>query len=163
MEYDSDIDDFDMDDDSREDDIPLSRYEILTTEEIVEQMESAITEINSIIKVFLSITNSGFKVQYCITFCFVFKIPATTTRILLSHLKWDKPELLEKLTDSSCDEFFKTANVLNPFKAIKKKKSLRTKIECAICFTKLSASVRYYLFILIFFLVFKKQHCSKFK
>lgn len=65
MDYDSDIDDFDMDDDSEEEEMPISRYEILSTDEIVEQMESAITEINSVIKVFFSsITNFRFKVQY---------------------------------------------------------------------------------------------------
>lgn len=147
MDYDSDIDDSHMDDDSREHETPISRYEILTTDEIVEQMELAIMEVNSVYKVFLTITNSRFKIQYFIKFCFVFKIPATTTRILLSHLKWDKQECLEKLSDEDRrEEFFKTANVLNPFKAIKKKKLTRTKIECDICLTKSSPSVRYYLF-----------------
>lgn len=54
MEYDSDIDDFHMDDDSEQDEIPIARYEILTTDEIVEQMKLAITEINSVIKVFIN-------------------------------------------------------------------------------------------------------------
>lgn len=67
--------------------------------------------------------------------------------MLLSHLKWDHQECLAKLSDEDHrEDFFKTANVLNPFKAKKKKKLSRAKIECAICCTKLSASVRYYLF-----------------
>lgn len=48
MNIDSDIDDSHMDDDSREHEIPISRYEILTTGEIVKQMESAITEVNTV-------------------------------------------------------------------------------------------------------------------
>lgn len=75
MDYDSDADDFDMDDYSEEVEIPISRYEILSTDEIIEQMESAIIEINSVIKVFffyqLQIMDSKFNTF--IAFCLVFQ------------------------------------------------------------------------------------------
>lgn len=64
-------------------------------------------------------------------------MPATTTRILLSHVKWDKQELLDKVTSGDCSKFFEEAHVLDPFKKkIQKKPPPGTEVECIICFSE---------------------------
>lgn len=70
-------------------------------------------------------------------------MPATTTRILLSHTKWDKQELLDKLTDEKVDEFFERAHVLNPFSKKPKRKTAQKKITCSICFGEFSKNVSF--------------------
>lgn len=42
------------------------------------------------------------------------QMPATT-RILLNYVKWDKQELLDRITNDKFNEFFEQAHVLNPF------------------------------------------------
>lgn len=45
-----------------------------------------------------------------------FQIPATTTRILLNHFKWDKEKLMERFYDGDQEKMFKDAHVINPFR-----------------------------------------------
>lgn len=45
----------------------------------------------------------------------IFQIPATTTRILLNHFKWDKEKLMERYYDGDQEKFFCDAHVINPF------------------------------------------------
>lgn len=43
------------------------------------------------------------------------QIPATTTRILLNHFRWDKEKLMERFYDGDQDKLFSEARVVNPF------------------------------------------------
>lgn len=45
-----------------------------------------------------------------------FQIPATTTRILLNHFKWDKEKLMERFYDGDQEKLFAEAHVINPFR-----------------------------------------------
>lgn len=47
---------------------------------------------------------------------FDIQIPATTTRILLNHFKWDKEKLMERFYDGDQDQLFSEARVINPFR-----------------------------------------------
>jgi hypothetical protein len=49
-------------------------------------------------------------------FCFEFQIPATITRILLNHFKWDKEKLMERYYDSDQEQLFSEARVVSPFR-----------------------------------------------
>jgi len=90
-------------------------FEVLTTEEIVNHMVDCIREVNSVVE-----------------------IPATTTRILLNHFKWDKEKLMERYYDGDQAKLFKDAHVINPFnKPTSAPKPKIQKIgmeECEICF-----------------------------
>lgn len=68
-------------------------FEVLTTEEIVQHMVDCIKDVNTVVE-----------------------IPATTTRILLNHFKWDKEKLMERFYDGDQDKLFKDAHVINPFR-----------------------------------------------
>lgn len=60
-----------------------------------------------------------FALSLCTVFIIVyvvFQIPATTTRILLNHFKWDKEKLMERFYDTDQDQLFNEARVINPFK-----------------------------------------------
>lgn len=71
-------------------------------------------------------------------------MPATTIRILLSHSKWEKQDLLDKLTAENCDEFFEKAHVLNPFaQTSETQHSVDELRECNICFMELSEDVSF--------------------
>ncbi|XP_055297193.1 E3 ubiquitin-protein ligase ariadne-1-like [Sitodiplosis mosellana] len=95
----------------------IPSFETMTADEIVKLMNQYIEEVESIVE-----------------------MPATTTatRILLSHTKWDKQELLDRLTDENRDEFFKVAHVQNPFKVQPKKRPTRKQLTCSICFSDFS-------------------------
>lgn len=69
-------------------------------------------------------------------------MPATIIRILLSHTKWDKDELLSKLTDENRDKFFAKANVTDPFdnKTVVEKSSEQN-VTCGICYVDFSPKV----------------------
>ncbi|XP_063697066.1 E3 ubiquitin-protein ligase ariadne-1 isoform X2 [Culicoides brevitarsis] len=90
-------------------------YEVLTTEDIVRHMVDCIKEVNTVVE-----------------------IPATTTRILLNHFKWDKEKLMERFYDGDQEKLFKDARVINPFnKPIYTPKPKIQKLgieECEICF-----------------------------
>lgn len=61
---------------------------------------------------------------YCIL---IFQIPATTTRILLNHFRWDKEKLMERFYDGDQDQLFSEARVINPFKDLNI--SIRSKVS----------------------------------
>lgn len=70
-------------------------------------------------------------------------MPATTTRILLSHTKWEKQDLLGKLTDDNRDEFFRKAHVLDPFADdIPEGDKSNGSVECNICLTDILQEVQ---------------------
>ncbi|KAJ1532296.1 hypothetical protein ONE63_000905 [Megalurothrips usitatus] len=99
-------------------------FEVLTTEEIVQHMIDCIKEVNTVVE-----------------------IPATTTRILLNHFKWDKEKLMERFYDTDQEQLFIEARVINPIKegAVTRPKPLkRTSIsgmeECEICFLLLPSN-----------------------
>jgi len=46
----------------------------------------------------------------------VVQIPATITRILLNHFKWDREKLMECYYDGDQDKLFSEAHVISPFK-----------------------------------------------
>jgi ariadne-1 len=103
-------------------------YEVLSTEEIVQHMVDSIKEVSTILE-----------------------IPATTTRILLNHFKWDKEMLIERFYDGDQDQLFSEARVINPFRKptvvnrLEVKATRRTSTadteECEICFMVLPSSV----------------------
>lgn len=71
-------------------------------------------------------------------------MPATIIRILLGHTKWDKDELLSKLTDENRYEFFAKANVTDPFATVAvDTKSSEQNATCGICFTDFLPKVRF--------------------
>lgn len=47
--------------------------------------------------------------------CKGLQIPATTTRILLNHFRWDKEKLMERFYDGDQEKLFSEARVVNPF------------------------------------------------
>ncbi|XP_032831577.1 E3 ubiquitin-protein ligase ARIH1 isoform X2 [Petromyzon marinus] len=66
-------------------------HEVLTAEQVVQHMVECIKEVNEVIE-----------------------IPATTTRILLSHFNWDKEKLMERYFDGNLDKLFAECHVINP-------------------------------------------------
>ena len=44
------------------------------------------------------------------------QIPATVTRILLNHFKWDKEKLMERLYGGDPDTVFTEAHVISPYR-----------------------------------------------
>ncbi|XP_014667940.1 PREDICTED: E3 ubiquitin-protein ligase arih1l-like, partial [Priapulus caudatus] len=68
-------------------------YEVLTPEKIVQHMVDCIKEVNQVVE-----------------------IPATTTRILLNHFKWDKEKLMERYYDSDQEAVFAEAHVISPYR-----------------------------------------------
>ncbi|RZF37256.1 hypothetical protein LSTR_LSTR008228 [Laodelphax striatellus] len=107
-----------------EDDYP---FEVLSTEEIVQHMVDSIKEVNMVVE-----------------------IPATTTRILLNHFRWDKEKLMERFYDGDQEQLFAEARVINPFnrnsQVINRPKPNRRQStsgteECEICFTVLPNSL----------------------
>lgn len=66
------------------------KYEILNTNQIVENMVSSIREVNSVVQ-----------------------LNTTITRILLNHFQWDKERLYERLYDGSREALFKEARIVD--------------------------------------------------
>ncbi|CAH1737077.1 E3 ubiquitin-protein ligase ariadne-1 isoform X1 [Aphis gossypii] len=102
------------------DDFP---FEVLSTDNIVQHMIDCIKDVNTVLQ-----------------------MPATTTRILLNHFKWDKEKLMERFYDGDQDKLFSEARVINPFKRtqpiIQRPTSTRSRgtpgmEDCAICFVRL--------------------------
>ncbi|KAF6211188.1 hypothetical protein GE061_014303 [Apolygus lucorum] len=95
-------------------------YEVLSTEEIVQHMIDCIKDVNTVVE-----------------------IPATTTRILLNHFKWDKEKLMERFYDGNQEQLFAEARVVNPFtktSVVSKPKVTQTisgTEECEICYSLL--------------------------
>jgi len=129
---DGQIHDLDLgnDDDDEDDEFPMENepissrekmdiedfpYEVLTTEQIVQHMVDSIKEVNSVVE-----------------------IPATTTRILLNHFKWDREKLMERFYDGDQEKLFSEAHVVSPYRknfpVVKKStKSIMGVEECEIC------------------------------
>lgn len=65
-------------------------------------------------------------------------MPPIITRILLNHTKWEKQELLDRLTADDRDEFFKKAKVTDPFAEVStddEKQLQQDETMCMICFS----------------------------
>jgi len=117
-------------------------YEVLSTEEIVQHMVDCIKDVNTVVEVRAQAQNEIFvqlissqgiakgnliqqgpweffnnsRFLMCLS---DFQIPATITRILLNHFKWDKEKLMEKYYDSQDqDQLFSEARVVSPFRKI---------------------------------------------
>ncbi|KAI5651602.1 IBR domain, a half RING-finger domain-containing protein [Phthorimaea operculella] len=105
-------------------DLEEYHYEVLSTEEIVQHMVDYIKEVNTVVE-----------------------LPATTTHILLNHLKWDKEKLMEWFYDGDQDQLFARAGVINPFREsgthMLKLQQISTTgtEECQICYTALEPSI----------------------
>lgn len=106
-------------------------------------------------KLLIAITqNSFFNLKTIIDSFFIYltnnQIPATTTRILLNHFKWDKEKLMERYYDGDQEAFFRNAHVINPFKKPPIVAKLRMKRsgteECEICYSNFPPSVSFHLF-----------------
>ncbi|XP_072038521.1 E3 ubiquitin-protein ligase arih1-like isoform X1 [Amphiura filiformis] len=68
-------------------------YKVLTPDDIVQLMVDTIREVNAVVE-----------------------IPATVTRILLNHFKWDKEKLMERYYDGDQDTLFSEAHVISPYR-----------------------------------------------
>lgn len=99
-------------------------FEVLSTDEIVQHMSDSIKDVNLVVEVcslLLRNANLGGGPSFwtekgqnpC---CLFVQIPATTTRILLNHFKWDKEKLMERYYDGDQEVLFAEARVINPFK-----------------------------------------------
>ncbi|XP_038067945.1 E3 ubiquitin-protein ligase arih1-like isoform X1 [Patiria miniata] len=89
---------FEMDDDegsSQRDQIEEDdfHYEVLTPDDNVQLMVDTIREVNVVVQ-----------------------IPATITRILLNHFRWDKEKLMERFYSEDQDKLFSEAHVVSPYK-----------------------------------------------
>jgi len=98
-------------------------YEVLSTEQIVQHMIDSIKDVNTVVE-----------------------IPATTTRILLNHFKWDKEKLMERFYDGDQEALFSEAHVVSPFKKNIKvqkfpMKSMTGMEECEICLMMMPPSM----------------------
>eukprot|EP00057_Strongylocentrotus_purpuratus_P031404 XP_784503.1 PREDICTED: E3 ubiquitin-protein ligase arih1 isoform X2 [Strongylocentrotus purpuratus] len=99
-------------------DIDDFQYQVLTPDDIVQLMVDTIREVNNVVK-----------------------IPATVTRILLNHFKWDKEKLMERLYGGDPDAVFTEAHVISPYRknyAKQPKVNTRSSVAvteyCEICF-----------------------------
>ncbi len=69
------------------------KFEVLTPELIIENMDETIREVNQVIE-----------------------LTPTITRILLHHFRWDKEKLMERFYDGNQERLFREAHIVNPFK-----------------------------------------------
>ncbi|XP_017043645.1 E3 ubiquitin-protein ligase ariadne-1 [Drosophila ficusphila] len=67
-------------------------YQVLSVEQIVQHQRNIIDEVNNVLN-----------------------LSPQVTRIILNHFKWDKERLFENYFESSPQEFFQRAHVVNPF------------------------------------------------
>ncbi|RWS22306.1 E3 ubiquitin-protein ligase arih1-like isoform X1 [Leptotrombidium deliense] len=87
-------------------------YKVLTTNDVIRNMNDVITEVNSVVQ-----------------------LPSTITRILLNHLKWDKDKLYERYYGGDSKELFKEAHVIDPSLSPPLKRLKQSQFEtCVICF-----------------------------
>lgn len=68
-------------------------------------------------------------------------MPRTTARILLSHVKWDVIEVLDRVTSDDCEKFFAAAHVRNPFEEEPTQSLQNESDKCKICYTDIPPSV----------------------
>lgn len=76
-------------------------------------------------------------------------MPATTTRILLNHFKWDKEKLMERFYDGDQDKLFSEARVINPFK---RSQPIIQRVKFIILV--ISYKAKLLIFIFLYFMVF---------
>jgi len=111
-------------DQKTEDDYP---YEVLSTEQIVQDMVNSIKEVNHVIQ-----------------------IPTTTVRILLNHFKWDKEKLMERYYSDDPEAIFAEAKVVSPHRKASSKSCTKSSgpgtFECEICYLTLPKAVSVYFF-----------------
>ncbi|XP_017133583.1 E3 ubiquitin-protein ligase ariadne-1 [Drosophila elegans] len=67
-------------------------YKVLSVDQIVQHQRNIIDEVNNVLN-----------------------LSPQVTRIILNHFKWDKERLFENYFESSPQEFFQRAHVVNPF------------------------------------------------
>lgn len=77
-------------------------YTVLTSDQIVQHQRNIIDEVNNVLH-----------------------LSPQVTRIILNHYKWDKETLFERYFETSPQEFFQRAHVVNPF-ATPSKHSLKS-------------------------------------
>lgn len=108
-------------------DVDDFHYEVLTPEKIVQHMIDCIKEVNQVVE-----------------------IPATTTRILLNHFKWDKEKLMERYYDEDQEALFAEAHVISPHRKPTTKSGKRAKtsnssstdeLTCEICLLSMHPSM----------------------
>lgn len=103
-------------------------FHVLSIGEIVQLMADTVNETNIVVK-----------------------IPATITRILLIHFKWDKEKLMERFFDGNQEALYREAHVVNPARrrpAVNRNRSQNLGLrngsnvteECIVCFTTLPLS-----------------------
>lgn len=102
-------------------DIEEYPFVVLSPEQIVQYMVDCIKEVNTVVE-----------------------LPATITRILLSHFKWDKEKLMERYYGEDQDKLFSEAHIVSPHKkgfVSKQRKQTRSaaaansaQVDCEICF-----------------------------
>ncbi|KAH8342327.1 hypothetical protein KR059_001659 [Drosophila kikkawai] len=93
-------------------------YKVLSVDQIVQHQRNIIDEVNNVLN-----------------------LSPQVTRTILNHFKWDKERLFENYFESSPQEFFQRAHVLNPFEqenaspaeAVGSPASSKKK-HCGICF-----------------------------
>jgi len=93
-------------------------FDVLSTEQIVQDMVDSIKEVNTVLN-----------------------IPTTTVRILLNHFKWDKERLMERYYADDQDAMFKEARIISPYskknpsaKSLKKTRATEENVMCEICY-----------------------------
>lgn len=111
----------DDEDDKNQDEENVDTYtfEVFSIDEMVRYMLNVTAEVSSVIN-----------------------MPETTTRILLSHYKWDKMKLMEQFYEGDQDKIFEEACIVNPYK-VESSKSMETsnkEIECQICYCSVPLS-----------------------
>lgn len=158
MDVDEDyLDDFEMDKSNDSDD-DASSFQFLTSAEIFALMNEELKHVDLIVEVsaiYLSELhrkkchfNTIIVSRHYISrkyFSIYNQMPVTTKRILLSRTKWDKQELLDRITNENVanrDKFFKEAHVKNPFEELSAtNRSTQQKIECCNCSMKYAQEV----------------------
>ena len=112
-----------------EEDDPKPDYSVISTGQLIDEMNKIITEVNTIAQ-----------------------LPTTSVRILLTHFKWDKEHLLERYY-SCCDDneltkLFQEARIANPNSSSQSSNSPNKKMRrgtesdsstdvCLICYEEL--------------------------
>ena len=95
------------------------KYEVLSIEQIVKQIQECIEEIRAVID-----------------------LPSATIRTLLKHFKWDTQKLLEKLFDTNQEQLFADIGIVinrdvdSNGSQSKRRRLQKKRIVCLICYTK---------------------------
>ena len=91
------------------------RFEVLTTEQVVEYLFKELEEVKNVVQ-----------------------IPTTTLRILLNHFKWDKERLYDAYYAAvDPEKLFEEARIPSPFK-LREQESVSPSPDCEICYLPLN-------------------------